>query len=87
MSQELTAMKPETKQTPLSFGKQAEAFRIRVLGPMIGRDDLIVEVMAEFIESGEWSYDPQLEIITMQKGGRLEILPEGVFRGLPKTSL
>jgi hypothetical protein len=43
--------------------------------------------MAELIEDGDWSYDPRLEIITMQKGGRFEILPEGVFRGLPKLCL
>lgn len=81
-------MKSKTQQNQLSFSQQAEAFRIRVLiGPMVGRDDLILDYMAGLIEDGDWSYDPRLEIITMQKGGRFEILPEGVFRGLPKLSL
>ena len=68
----------------LSFGEQAKAFRIRVLiGPMQGRDDAILEFMAEHIEHGEWSYDPETAVIEMlAEQFKIRILEDGSFLGL-----
>jgi hypothetical protein len=61
---------------------QAEHFRIRVLvGPMQGRNDAILEYMAEQIKAGDWSYDPDTVVIDMNNGTRFRALENGYFRG------
>jgi hypothetical protein len=64
--------------------QQGEEFRIRVLiGHMAGRNDAILEFMAEEIESGEAEYNHETEIIRfLDTGSRMQINKDGSFRGL-----
>ena len=61
---------------------QAEHFRIRVLiGSMQGRNDAILEYMAEQIASGDWSYNSDTAVIDTNNGTRFRVLENGYLRG------
>jgi hypothetical protein len=55
--------KDERKEETMTAQQQAEEFGIRVLiGHMAGRNDAILEFMAEEIARGEAEYDPKTPI-------------------------
>ena len=74
---------------PLSQAEQADAYRIRMLiGPVRGRDDLVIESFARLIEQGDLSFDEETQILSFvdwdssppRKYPFLHIQKDGSFR-------